>query len=139
MIPKSLIWIDDDSQGKYNPNTGIWNIGDLNSKKSIRLNVITQVNATGNITNDASVSALEFDYNMRNNNDSERISVNKSGDLAIVKMVNISNPNYGDLIKWTLIASNNGPDKVNDVVVNDILPKGLELKMVKHKDWRLSV
>ena len=83
MIPKSLIWIDDDSQGKYNPNTGIWNIGDLNSKKSIRLNVITQVNATGNITNDASVSALEFDYNMRNNNDSERISVNSP---AVIKL-----------------------------------------------------
>ena len=127
VLPKSLIWINDDSNGKYNPNTGIWNLGELNSKTSIKLTIITQVNATGNITNNASVSAREFDYNMKNNNDSENISINKSGDLAILKMVNVSNPNYGDLIKWTLIASNNGPDKVNDVIVEDILPKGLEL------------
>ena len=127
VLPKSLILISDDSRGKYNPATGIWNIGDLNSGKSVQLNVITLVNATGNITNDASVSAREYDYNIKNNNGSEKISVNKSGDLAVVKMVNVSNPNYGDLIRWTIIASNNGPDKVNGVMVDDILPKGLEL------------
>ncbi len=126
-LSESLIWASDDSQGKFNHNTGVWDIGTLNKGKSVELNVITRVNATGNITNYAKVTAKEFDYDLTNNNDSEAIVVNKSGDLAIVKMVNASEVNYGDLVKWTLIASNNGPDKVTDVVVEDALPNGLIL------------
>ena len=126
-LPESLIWVSDDSQGKYDYGRGVWNIGTLNKGKSIELNVITIVNATGNITNNAKVTAKEFDYDLTNNNDSEAIVVNKSGDLAVVKIVNASEVNYGDLVKWTLIASNNGPDKVTDVVVDDTLPDGLIL------------
>lgn len=127
VIPKSLIWDSDDSQGKYDHNVGILNIGTLNKKDSIELNVITRVNATGNITNIAYVTADEFDYNLVNNEDNKTIFVNKSGDLFIEKTVNNSNVNYGDYVKWILVASNNGPDKVTGVVVNDVLPRGLIL------------
>ena len=127
IVPESLIWVSDDSKGKYDHVAGIWDIGDLNKGKTIKLNIVSRVNATGNFTNVASVTATEFDHNPDNNNDSADVVVNKSGDLAIVKTVNNTNPNYMDLVKWTLIASNNGPDKVTGVVVEDILPKGLEL------------
>ena len=127
LLPESLIWVSDDSQGKYNHDAGVWDIGTLNKGKSIQLNIISRVNATGNITNNASVAAKEFDYNLTNNNDSEVIVVNMSGDLAIVKKVNVSEVDYGDLVKWTLTASNKGPDKVTGVVVEDTLPNGLIL------------
>ena len=127
MLPASLVWVSDDSKGKYDYNEGIWNIGTLNKGKTVKLNIVSRVNETGNFTNIASVTATEFDPNPDNNNDSENIVVNKSGDLAIVKIVNVTNPNYQDLVKWTLIASNNGPDKVTGVIVEDILPKGLKL------------
>ncbi len=127
LLSKSLIWIHDDSNGKYNPATGIWNIGTLSKGKSITLNIVSMVNATGDIDNNASVTADEFDYNLKNNNDSEVINVNKSGDLCIIKNVNASEVNYNELVRWTLIASNNGPDKVTGVTVEDILPDGLIL------------
>ena len=127
MLPESLVWVSDDSQGKYDHNAGIWDIGDLSNGKTVRLNIISRANATGNFTNIASVNASEFDHNPGNNNDSEDVHVNESGDLAIVKSVNNTKPNYLDLVEWTLVASNNGPDKVTSVVVEDVLPKGLEL------------
>ena len=127
LLPKSLIWISDDSQGKYDHNAGLWNIGTLNKGKSAELNIVSRVNATGNITNDAKVTAKEFDYNPANNNDDEVIVVNKSGDLAVVKMVNVTEVNYGDLVRWTLISSNKGPDNVTGIVVEDAMPEGLIL------------
>ncbi|WP_292880247.1 hypothetical protein [Methanobrevibacter sp. UBA188] len=127
VLPGSLIWISDDSNGKYNPRTGIWTIAQLNCGVEIRLNIVAMVNGTGITQNNVSVTAREFDYDLSNNNASEIVEVNKTADVSIVKIVDDSNPLYGNLITWTLIAKNNGPDKATSVAVEDILPKGLIL------------
>ena len=127
VLPGSLIWISDDSNGKYNPKTGIWTIAQLNRGVEIRLNIVAMVNGTGITQNNVSVTAREFDYDLSNNNASEIVEVNKTADVSIVKIVDDSNPLYGNLITWTLIAKNNGPDKATSVAVEDILPKGLIL------------
>ena len=127
VLPGSLIWISDDSNGKYNPRTGIWTIAQLNHGVEIRLNIVAMVNGTGITQNNVSVTAREFDYDLSNNNASEIVEVNKTADVSIVKIVDDSNPLYGNLITWTLIAKNNGPDKATSVAVEDILPKGLIL------------
>ena len=129
-LPKSLIWISDDGNGKYNHVSGKWSIGRLDIGESVQLNIVTYVNATGNIQNNASVKGSEVDYNPSNNNDSAFIDVAKTADVGIIKIVNNSNPNYQDTIKWTLIVKNNGPDKATSVTVEDILPNGLILKGV---------
>ena len=127
VLPGSLIWISDDSNGKYNPRTGIWTIAQLNCGVEIRLNIVAMVNGTGITQNNVSVTAREFDHDLSNNNASEIVEVNKTADVSIVKIVDDSNPLYGNLITWTLIAKNNGPDKATSVAVEDILPKGLIL------------
>ena len=127
LFSNALIWISDDSLGRYDSKTGIWDIGTLNKGETIELNIISQVNQTGNITNNVSVKSLEDDIDLTNNEANKTILVNKSGDLAIVKTVNVTEANYGELIKWTLTASNNGPDKVTGVTVQDILPEGFVL------------
>lgn len=127
IFSNSLIWNSDNSNGTYNPKTGIWSIGTLNKGKSIELNIIVKVNQTGNITNHVVVTARENDIDLSNNEANETIIVNKSGDLAILKIVNVTEVNYGELVKWKLIASNNGPDKVTGIIVQDILPNGLIL------------
>lgn len=125
VLPQSLIWVDDDSRGKYSHQSGIWSVGSLDCDDSIELNIITLVNATGIIQNNVSVESAEFDYYMDNNKDSETIEIDPTADVEITKLVNNTSPNYGDLIIWTLIAKNNGPDKASDVIVEDILPEGL--------------
>ncbi|WP_296803694.1 hypothetical protein [uncultured Methanobrevibacter sp.] len=127
VLPKSLIWVDDDGNGKYDLKTGIWNIGQLNSNAFVQLNIVTRVNATGVTQNNVSVSGREFDYNLDNNYHNDSIDVERTADVQIIKLVNNTNPNYQSTIKWTLIARNNGPDKATDVYVEDILPKGLIL------------
>lgn len=42
-------------------------------------------------------------------------------------MVNNTKPKYLDLIRWTLVISNNGPDKATNVVINENIPEGLTL------------
>ena len=125
MLPKSLIWIEDNSLGKYNHNSGIWNIGNLAKGETKTLIITTRVNATGIIRNNVSVTGNEFDYNKSNNNDSEIINVSKSSDLEVIKFANVSEVNYHQLVKWTIIAINHGPDKATGVSVDEILPEGL--------------
>ena len=127
VLPKSLIWVGDDGSGKYNHDSGIWNVGTLQKGQTKTLNIITKVNATGIIENNVSVSGKEFDYNKTNNNDTKVIDVANASDLAVIKLVNASEVNYLQLVKWTIIASNHGPDKATSVTVDEILPNGLKV------------
>ena len=127
LLPDSLIWFDDDSLGSYNPITGKWNVGRLDNGESCTLNIECIVNATGLIQNNVSVKSSNHDYNLTNNEDNETVDVEKSADVSIIKTVNETNPNYGDLVKWTIIISNNGPDKATNVYIDDALPEGLIL------------
>ncbi len=122
VLPKSLIFIDCD--GDYDNVSGIWKIGTLESNKKITLNIRCIVNGTGQIENFVKVNGSEYDYDLTNNNDTERIFVNPASDLAIVKTVDRDNVNFGDTVKWTLTISNNGPDVATNVRVVDSLPDG---------------
>ena len=127
LLPKSLIWIDDDSLMDFNPLNGELFIYQLDVGESHVLNMDCRVNGTGFIQNNVSVSASEYDNNLTNNFANESIDVEKSADVYVIKSVNNSSPNYGDLVKWTLVISNNGPDKATNVYVEDFLPDGLKL------------
>ena len=111
------------SHGSY--SGGVWNIGDLAKGASATLKITTLINKTGDITNKANITANEFDWNITNNQDSQKITVNDATDLAITKTANVTNPNYGDLVKWTLTVKNNGPDRATGVVVTDVMPDAL--------------
>lgn len=127
LLPDSLIWIDDDSLGDYNPITGILFIDELDVEESFELNIECRVNATGVIQNIVLVNASEYDYNLTNNIYNETIDVEKAADVDIIKLVNNTSPYYNDLVEWTLVISNKGPDKATDVYVEDQLPEGLIL------------
>ena len=88
---------------------------------------MTVINKTGKIINRANITANEYDFNLSNNNDEVVIVVNPACDVDIIKTVNNSLPNYGDIVKWTLVITNHGPDVAHDVIVSDILPNGLIL------------
>ena len=124
VLPEGLVHVSYAS-AKGNYSNGVWNISRLASDASVRLNIICKVNRTGTIKNVACVSANEYDINMTNNNASKSIKVPKAADLSVSKAVNNTAPNYGDLIKWTITVRNNGPDTAHDIVLSEILPKGL--------------
>ena len=125
VLPEGLVWIEDNSNGAYNPNNGIWNIGSLSNGSATSIEIICLINKTGFFINKANVSANEYDFNLNNNLDLAEIYVNPAADVSIIKTVNNTNPNYGDKIKWILKITNIGPDKATNVVVEDVLPEGL--------------
>lgn len=127
LLPESLIWIEDDGMGDYDHLTGILFIDELDIDESYVLNIDCRVNGTGIIQNNVSVDADEYDHNRTNNFDNETIEVEKSADVSVIKSVNNSAPNYNDLVKWTLVISNAGPDKATNVFIEDALPEGLVL------------
>ena len=123
LLSKDLIYLS--STGNYDVKSGLWNIGTLEMGKSVSIDIVTLVNKTGKITNDANVSGREYDWNLSNNYDNKSIGVEVCADLAIEKLVNDTAPKFNSLVEWTLKVTNNGPDTATGVVVCDILPEGL--------------
>lgn len=123
LLSKDLIYLS--STGNYDVKSGLWNIGTLEMGKSVSIDIVTLVNKTGKIVNDASVSGKEYDWNLSNNYDNKSIAVDVCADLAIEKLVNDTAPKFNSLVEWTLRVTNNGPDTATGVVVCDILPEGL--------------
>lgn len=73
-LPKSLKFLSYNStKGQYNPNTGIWDIGEIAVNETVTLNITTKVLISGKITNTSSITSNEEDKNTTNNKDTETI------------------------------------------------------------------
>ena len=68
---------------------------------------------------------MEYDWIESNNQDNYTINVKPVADLLVSKLVDNEMPNYGDMVKWTVIVFNNGPNDATNVMVYDELPEGL--------------
>ena len=122
-----LIFVKSSStKGNYDVKSGIWTIDSLAPETDETLNIYCKVNKIGKILNFGSVNSTQYDWNESNNHDNESVNAVKIADLSVIKLINNSNPNYNDLIKWTIIVSNNGPNMATGVIVNDLLPKSVE-------------
>lgn len=109
--------------GSY--NQAQWTLSSLASGASQTLTVVALVNPLGNYSNTASVVLVnEFDPNVSNNSSTSTPVPVPNADLAVVKTVDISVPNVGNTITFTIVVTNNGPVNATGVKVNDILPAG---------------
>ncbi|WP_296865646.1 hypothetical protein [uncultured Methanobrevibacter sp.] len=125
-LPDGLIYLGDDSKGTYDPLTGVWTIGDLAYGESATLVIVALVDiSNASILNVATVNSSTFDPDKSNNVANNTTKSNPRADLSVVKVVSKSNPNYGDVISWTIVVYNHGPDAARDVYVVDKLPAGL--------------
>ena len=52
-------------------------------------------------------------------------------DVKVIKTVSNPNPRNGDVITWTVVVSNLGPDAAENVIVEEALPEGLQLQSAK--------
>ncbi|MGL4669595.1 MAG: DUF7507 domain-containing protein, partial [Methanobacteriaceae archaeon] len=126
LLNSSLIYLSSSaSRGSYNNNTGTWTIGNLNVGETVYLNITVLVNASGSISNIALVSGNEVD--LVSNNDKSTVTLNgqSNADLAVLKIVDKSNPNNGETVTYTITVTNNGPNTAINALLTDILPTGL--------------
>ena len=102
------------SNWNYEGNN-VWTLDNLVNYGNSSLFVTFKVLKTGNLTNIVNCSFLD---GFKNKSANITFAVNLTADLGVSKVVNVSNPNYGDFIKYTVVVSNAGPDDATGVVVN---------------------
>ena len=129
-LPAGLIFKG--ANGNYNPDNGIWTVGDLANGQTVSLTITTVVDITNaEITNVAVVESNTPDNNTDNNRDNDTTNVDPEADVKVIKTVSNPKPTVGDVITWTITVINLGPDAARDVVVEDNLPAGLKLVSAK--------
>ena len=136
LLPDGVKFIS--SNGQYNPDTGVWFVGDLDANESVTLKIVVQVIKVGNIINNVNVTGTGHDSNLTNNNDSVSVNVPDSVLLNIVKVANSTIIVAGENVGYTVTVTNNGPSVATDVVLKDIFNSNELLNLqysLNGKDW----
>ncbi|HCT30888.1 MAG TPA: hypothetical protein DIW31_09175, partial [Bacteroidales bacterium] len=123
-LPSGYTYVSDNGSGAYISGTGVWTIGNLANGTSASLDITAKVNASGNYTNSASVTADQPDPSTGDNTASINTTPVAQSNLTIVKTVNNSTPNVGVNVVFTLTVTNNGPSNASGVKATDALPSG---------------
>ncbi|MFR8878994.1 MAG: isopeptide-forming domain-containing fimbrial protein [Methanobrevibacter smithii] len=118
LLPDGVKFIS--SNGQYNPDTGVWFVGDLNNNESAILKIVVQVIKVGNIINNVNVTGTGHDTNLTNNNASVSVNVPESVLLNITKVANSTIIVAGENVGYTVVINNYGPSVASDVVLKDI-------------------
>ena len=92
----------------------------------ITLHVIVSTSAPGaGPTNTATVSSTTADPNLSNNSSSATIGITPVADLALTKSVSPQIANVGDVVTYSFVVTNNGPEGTGGLI-SDELPAGLQ-------------
>ena len=115
------------SQGGYVASSGQWILGNLANGASAQLTLTAQVTVPGTITNIATKTAAnEPDPNTSNDTASATVNDGVLADVGLLKTVDNPTPAVGDVVTFTVTATNNGPVTATGVVVTDVaVPGGL--------------
>jgi len=135
-LPAGYTYVSDNGGGKYDKNTGIWNVGNLNNGNRITLQITAKVNVAtaANYVNVAEVqTAKQFDPDSTPGNglpedDMSSVTVTlKQADLELAKMVSPTSAAAGDQVLFTVHVLNNGPGNATGVAVKDVIPEGFTI------------
>ena len=128
ILPAGLVYISDDTNGKYDPETGIWTIGDLKKGKSVVMHITTKVDAIDTVINNpVVVSSDTRDPDKSNNRDNSSIKVISVADLELIKESNVTKVKVKENFTYLITVINHGPDTAINARAFDKLPKGLKL------------
>jgi uncharacterized repeat protein (TIGR01451 family) len=133
ILPNGYSYVSDDAAGNYDAISGIWNAGAIATGNAVSLNITATVNPTGDYDNVAEITGadnLDSDSTVNNNDPSEDDQDNAgatpqaASDLSLTKVVDISNPNVGADVVFTITVNNDGPSDATGIEVVDVLPSG---------------
>jgi uncharacterized repeat protein (TIGR01451 family) len=126
LLPAGLTFVSaTPSQGTYNSGTGVWTVGAVPAGVPLTLTIQAQVAASAARTNTASIGGSSQPDPNTGNNIASATETPQQAELAILKEVDNPTPNVGDIINFTVILANQGPDSATAVTVSDQLPAGL--------------
>lgn len=134
-LPNGYTYISDDGAGRYNPSSGVWNVGTIGLNSQMELNIVAEVNADGDYTNVAEVTNAIFfdpdstpDNNILSEDDQDEQSTTPRHvtDIEVVKTVDNLTPNVGMEVVFTLEVTNQGPNDASGLVIEDVLQTGFQ-------------
>ncbi len=132
-LPSGYTFVSDDSAGSFNPNNGRWNIGNIAAGAQLELNVVVQVNPSGDYNNIAEViAAILFDLDSTPNNnvileddqDEQATNPRHVTDISVTKTADNMSPDAGSEIVFTIVVANDGPNDAAGLIIEDQLPSG---------------
>jgi uncharacterized repeat protein (TIGR01451 family) len=97
------------------------NFATLNAGTSTLVTINVIANAIGTVTNTATVTETQSDYNLVNNTSSATTTIVAASDMSITK-TGPATANQGDTITYSITVKNNGPSSATTVTVTDALP-----------------
>ena len=112
------------SKGTFDAATGIWKVRKLAKNEVVTLKVKTKTTSLGTVTLTVNAVNSTEDTNISNNVATKTIYIQELPKVVPTKDVNVTNPNYGDKVKYTIVVSNVGKITA-DVTLTDTLDKGL--------------
>ena len=126
IIPGGLIEVEAVGTGyigTFDNKKYAWFGFSLASGTSATLMIRAKVNITNTtLVNKVTVSSDTYDPDMSNNNASNSTFITTMADLSIVKLVSNETAHKGDIVYWTIVVTNNGPDEAVNVLVSDLVP-----------------
>ena len=128
MLDSTLLDVNSATYAVDGVNKGVWtgslSLGKIATGNSVTVDIWAKVlsSADRDVFNLVNVTSDEHpEGNISNTTVHVRIV-----DLAVDKLVNNSVPKYLDMIEYTIVVVNNGPDKSFNVTVGDLLPDGVK-------------
>lgn len=115
------------SQGLFDPDTGLWDVGSLFVGGTATLDLVATVapEASGLITNTAAVlTSNPIDPDTGNNTAAVDINV-ESVEIHLVGTVNDDRPDVGQTVTFSITAENISIVEATSLIVQDLLPDGL--------------
>ncbi|TDA79269.1 DUF11 domain-containing protein, partial [Halomonas marinisediminis] len=59
LLPSGYTYVSDNGAGSYDEASGVWTVGDISNTSSASLEITAIVNATGDYTNEAEITASD--------------------------------------------------------------------------------
>ena len=112
LSPEEFEYIDHvaPSGTTYNPDTGIWDIGQMGNGTNVTLVIHAHAKTpASDILNEVNVTCDEKEWNDSNNNDSKTVEI--VSFHKPVKIVSNSTPYYHEYVEYTLTVENLGNNK----------------------------
>lgn len=121
---------DQEGDGSYDPERGIWTIGTIHKDKSAEIDISTVAGNPGSWSKTAEVrSVTEPDPDSTPNNDIEEEDDQETiaftilpldpADLSLTKTLDNPSPKLGETVTFTLTLENDGPEPAFGVAVTD--------------------
>jgi uncharacterized repeat protein (TIGR01451 family) len=122
LLPDGLTFVNATaSQGSYNPETGVWKVGTVDTSGPRTLTITATVNSASVIANTATITNSDvFDADLTNNYATVRVEP-RVRELALTGTVDSPDVDDGDVISWALTLTDDLPSDTNRLAVNDLV------------------